>query len=113
MNLSQLPQVIDNFITATNKPDADAYLDCFAEDAIVLDENQKRYGKAAIKKWSDENQFAVNVRLEPKQIKQDSNEIIVTFKVDGDYDKSGLPDPLLLDFHFRIQDDKIIGLSIY
>ncbi|MDF2572336.1 MAG: hypothetical protein K0R55_3940 [Sporomusa sp.] len=113
MNLSQMPQVIDNFIIATNKPDPDAYLDCFAEDAIVLDEDQKRYGKAAIKKWSDENQFAVNVRLEPKQIKQDSNEIIITFKLDGDYDKSGLPDPLLLDFRFNIKDDKIIGLSIY
>ncbi|MBP2633212.1 MAG: hypothetical protein H6Q70_3840 [Firmicutes bacterium] len=113
MNLSQIPQVINNFITATNKPDADAYLDCFAEDAIVLDEGQKRCGKAAIKIWSDENQFAVNVRLEPKQIKQDSNEITITFKVAGDYDKSGLPDPLLLDFHFSIKDDKLIRLSIY
>ncbi|WP_019552668.1 nuclear transport factor 2 family protein [Propionispira raffinosivorans] len=113
MNLNEIPQVINSFITATNKPDADAYLDCFAEDAIVLDEGQKKYGKSAIKKWSDENQFALDVRLEPKQIKQDSNEIIITFKLDGNYNKNGLPDPLLLDFHFSIKDDKIIELSIY
>lgn len=27
---------------------------------------------------------------------------IVTAKVDGDFDKTGLPDPLLLDFHFTV-----------
>jgi uncharacterized protein (TIGR02246 family) len=112
MNITQMPQVVKDFITATNKPDADAYLDCFSEDAVVLDEGQKRYGKAAIKKWSNENQFAVNVRLEPQQVKQASNKIIITYKIDGDYDKNGIPDPLLLDFHFCIKDDKIVELSI-
>lgn len=50
MNITQMPQVVKDFITATNKPDADAYLDCFSEDAVVLDEGQKRYGKASHKK---------------------------------------------------------------
>jgi ketosteroid isomerase-like protein len=113
MNINQMPQVIKDFITATNKPDADAYLDCFSEDAIVLDEGQKRYGKNAIKKWSNENQFAVNVKLEPKRAKHASNEIIITCKIDGDFDKNGLSDPILLDFHFCIRDDKIVELSIY
>ncbi|PRX71314.1 hypothetical protein B0G52_109111 [Cohnella sp. SGD-V74] len=34
-------------------------------------------------------------------------------KLDGTYDKTGLPDPLLLDYYFRIVNDKISSLSIH
>jgi hypothetical protein len=112
MNLSKIPQVIRDLITATNKPDVDAYLNCFAEEATVFDEDQKWSGKAAIKQWSIEHQFNFNVRLEPQQAKEVSDEMVITCKLDGDYDKTGLPDPLLLDFHFVIKNDKIIELSI-
>jgi uncharacterized protein (TIGR02246 family) len=105
--MNQLPKVIDDYIRASNKPDPAAFVDCFADDAFVVDEGQERRGKAAIKKWSDENHFAAHVTLEPTQSKQIDNETIVTCKIDGTYDKTGLPDPLFLDFHFCIKDDKI------
>ncbi|MDF2541566.1 MAG: hypothetical protein K0S47_1284 [Herbinix sp.] len=89
MKLYDLPQIILDFITATNKPDPIAYVECFHEDAIVWDEGEKRQGKAAILEWSDKHQFAVNVRIKPKQYKMDMNKIIVTFQLDGDYDKTG------------------------
>jgi hypothetical protein len=37
---------------------------------------------------------------------------IVTLRVDGDFDKTGLPDPLLLDFHFTLDTNKIGALDI-
>ncbi|MFC6647772.1 hypothetical protein [Paenibacillus rhizoplanae] len=37
---------------------------------------------------------------------------MVVFKVDGDFDKTGLPDPLYLDFNFQIRNDKIKQLAI-
>lgn len=37
---------------------------------------------------------------------------MVTCKIDGDYDKTGLPDPLFLDFKFRLRGDKIVRLEI-
>lgn len=110
---NSIPQVITDYIAAANKPDPAAFLACFAEDAVVLDEAQERHGKAAIKKWSDEYHFGANVTLAPKEVRQEDDEIIVTCEIDGDYDKTDLPDPLLLDYHFRIQNDKIISLSIY
>lgn len=113
MNINQMSQVIKNFVTSTNNPDPMAYLNCFSEDAVVYDEGETMHGKDAIKKWSDEKQFAVNLRLEPREIEQDTDKITVTFKLDGNYDKAGLPDPLLLDFHFHIQNNKIVKLSIY
>lgn len=110
--LKQVPQVITDYITASNQPDPAGFVKCFAEDAVVLDEGQERKGKAAIKEWSDEYHFGANVTLEPKETKQDGDEFIVTCKIDGDYDKTGLPDPLLLDYHFKIENGKISRLSI-
>jgi uncharacterized protein (TIGR02246 family) len=112
MNKIQMPGVIVDLINASNKPDPAAYIDCFAEDAVVLDEGQERRGKAAIKKWSDEYHFGAHVTMEARVVRRDNDEIIVTCKLDGDYDRTGLPDPLLLDYHFRIKNDKIIGLTI-
>lgn len=69
MDINQLPQVITEFIAASNKPDPDAYVHCFADDALVVDEGQDRLGKPAIKKWSDEYHFCENVTLEPRTVK--------------------------------------------
>ncbi|WP_179090293.1 hypothetical protein MHI37_01710 [Paenibacillus sp. FSL H8-0548] len=51
--------------------------------------------------------------MEPKETKEDGEEIVVTCQLDGTYDKTGLPDPLLLNYHFGIVDDKIVSLSIF
>jgi hypothetical protein len=37
---------------------------------------------------------------------------IVTASVDGNYDKRGLPDPLVLAFYFTAQSDSITQLII-
>ncbi|MNB95097.1 SnoaL-like domain protein [compost metagenome] len=112
METSLLPKVIQHFIAAANKPDPDAYVNCFSEDAIVHDEGKEWAGKAAISKWSAGHHFSVHITLEPKQHKEHEGETIVAFKVDGDFDKTGLPDPLYLDFYFQIHDDKIKQLAI-
>lgn len=112
MDINKIPQVITDFIAASNKPDSDAFVNCFSDDATVIDEGQTRTGKRAIKNWSDIYHFAANVTLEPRAVKQSDNEITVICKLDGDYDKTGLPDPLLLDYHFSICAGKITRLSI-
>lgn len=112
MELNQLPQVIQEFIAASNQPDPQAYVDCFSEDAIVLDEGKEWVGKAAIKKWSNEHHFGAKVTIVPQKDRQQEGETIVVFKVDGDFDKTGLPDPLYLDFYFKIGNHKIRQLAI-
>lgn len=112
METNLLPQVIQDFIAAANKPDPEAYVDCFAEDALVLDEGKEWAGKPAITKWSAEHHFGANITLEPKQHEQHEEETIVVFKVDGGFDKTGLPDPLYLDFYFQIRGHKIKQLAI-
>lgn len=51
MEPSALPQVIQDFIAASNKPDPDAYINCFSEDALIFDEGKVWAGKSAIRKW--------------------------------------------------------------
>jgi len=36
----------------------------------------------------------------------------VRCKYDGDYDKTGLPDPLIMTNYFRVNGDKIVTLFI-
>lgn len=112
MEPSLLPQAIQDFIAAANQPDPEGYVDCFSEGALVFDEGKEWAGKAAIKKWSAEHHFSANITLELKQYNPHEEETVVVFKVDGDFDKTGLPDPLYLEFHFQIRKFKIKQLTI-
>lgn len=113
MEIDQIPTVIRKYIDASNMPDPVAFVNCFSEDAVVLDEGKKRIGQQEIKKWSDQYHFGANVTLEPRAVKENEDTVVVTFKLDGTYDKTGLPDPLLLEYHFSITNDQIVSLSIF
>lgn len=109
-NKFQLPKPVEVHFLAVNEDDPGAFLSTFAEDAVVIDAGKEYHGKAAIKEWSSLDYFGVHLRLEVTNVVQDAAEIVVTAKADGDYDKSGLPDLLYLDFHFTVKEDKIMRL---
>lgn len=107
-----LPQPVEQHFHATNTDDPKTFLSIFAEDAIVFDAGKEYHGKTAIKEWSDHDYFEVRLRLEITNVVQNAKEIVVTAKSDGNYDKTGLPDPLYFDFHFTVKEDKITCLRI-
>lgn len=109
-NKIQLPQPVEEHFHATNTDDPATFLSIFAEDAVVFDAGKEYHGKTAIKEWSDHDYFEVRLRLEVTNVVQNAKEIVVTAKSDGNYDKTGLPDPLYLDFHFTVDGDKITCL---
>lgn len=111
-NKYKLPQPIEAHFQATNTDEPVAFLSIFTENAVVFDAGKEYHGKAAIKEWSDSNYFGVRLRLEVTNSVQAAKEIVVTAKSDGNYDKTGLPDPLYLDFHFSLEGDKITRLRI-
>ncbi|MCH3965439.1 MAG: nuclear transport factor 2 family protein [Clostridium sp.] len=111
-NKFQLPKPIETHFQATNTGDSVTFLSTFAEDAVVIDEGREYRGKTAIKEWSDRDYFGDHLMLEVTNAVQDAEEIVVTAKSDGDYDKTGLPDPLYLDFHFTVKGDKVTRLRI-
>ena len=112
-NSFQLPKTIETHFHATNTDDPALLLSIFAEDAVVFDAGKEYHGKQAIKEWSDIDYFSVHLRLEVINAVQDAKEVVVTAKCDGDYNKAGLPDPLYLDFHFTIEEDKVTRLATF
>jgi ketosteroid isomerase-like protein len=111
-NQFQLPKPVEAHFQATNTDDPVTFLSTFAEDAVVIDAGKEYRGKTAIKAWSDQEYFGDHLRLEITNAVQDAGGLVVTAKSDGDYDKTGLPDPLYLDFYFTVKKDKVTRLRV-
>jgi hypothetical protein len=79
----------------------------FALNAVVKDVGRKIRGIAAIKEWANQEIFAVNVTLDVRRVAARDGQTIVTVKIDGTFDRTGVPDPLLMDHCFTIGADKI------
>lgn len=109
-NKFQLPKAVETHFQAVNADDPAVFLSIFEENAVVIDAGKKYHGKTDIKEWSHRDYFGVHLKLEVINAVQDAKEIVVTAKCDGEYNKTGLPDPLFLDFHFTMEGDKVLRL---
>ena len=107
----KLPKSIEAYINAVNAGDAQALKSSFADDAIVKDVGREFRGIAAIEEWADREIFAVNVTLQVMGMVERGGQTVVTVKVDGTFDRTGLPNPLLMDHSFTVVADKIAALS--
>jgi hypothetical protein len=112
MTNNELPQSIATFIEATNAHNTEGLLETFTRSAVITDEGQEYRGIAAIREWSDEKNIGAKVILDVVDLVNSDGKTIVTVKVDGDFDKTGLPDPFLMDFYFTIDTIKIAALNI-
>src|SRR4029079_9657373 len=81
------------------------------ENATVNDAGREFRGLAAIKKWSDREIMDAQVRFDVLDIAQSNDEVTVTTKVDGNFDRTGLPDPVIISHHITAAGDKIVGLT--
>src|SRR4030095_5028657 len=107
----KLPKPVETYLRAINAGDAAALQSSFADDAVVKDVGREFRGIAAIKEWAAQEIFAVNVSLDVIEARQRDAQIVVTVKIDGTFDRTGLPDPLLMDHCFTVADDKIATLA--
>jgi SnoaL-like protein len=108
----QIPQPIAAFIDATNAHNTDELLGTITHSAVITDEGQEYRGIAEIKEWSGEKYIGARVTLDVVDWVNNTGKTIVTVKVDGNFDKTGLPDPFLMDFHFTLDDTRIAALNI-
>jgi ketosteroid isomerase-like protein len=108
----RLPPVIAAYVKASNDADSNAFLGVFTDDALVNDIQREFRGRVAIRKWAEREIFGANVTMEVMRAVDHYGNVIVTAKLDGTYDKAGLPDPLILTFYFTVREDKITTLII-
>jgi ketosteroid isomerase-like protein len=110
--LPHLPAPVASYVSAANTFDLEALLDSFAEDAVVNDQLREYWGKKAIKGWAARDIIGDHVTMYVVAAVNHYGHAIVTSNVDGDYDKRGLPDPLVVTFYFSLHQGKIIQLII-
>lgn len=108
----ELSDAVEAYVRATNSFDLDALLATFAENAVVNDQLQEHWGREAIRKWAAHDIVGARVTMCVVNAVKNNGNVVVTAKVDGDYDKRGLPDPLVLTFYFSTVRGKIVQLVV-
>jgi hypothetical protein len=107
----QLSPIAAAYVRSINNHDAAAFNALFADDAMVNDVGREFRGPAAIKEWSDREIFAPLVTLEVIDASDRDGATVVTTKVDGNFDRTGLPDPVIIDHYMSAKGGKIVGLK--
>jgi hypothetical protein len=107
-----LPPLVAVYVKATNSFDLEELLAAFADDALVNDQLRDHWGKSAIREWAARDIIGEKLTMHVVKIVEHYGHCILTANVDGDYDKRGLPDPLVLNFYFSAHGDQIVQLII-
>jgi ketosteroid isomerase-like protein len=107
-----LPKVVAAHIAACNAHDVEAWMATFAPDAMVNDIRREFIGTDAIRGFADKEIFGDNVTMDVQRAWERYGDVTVHARVDGTYDKTGVPDPLILSFYFSLRGDQITQLII-
>ena len=84
----------------------------FADDAMVNDVRREFWGKDAIRGWVREEIVGDRVTVEPVDVVEHHGQTIVPGRYDGEYEKTNLPDELILTSYFTVEDGRIVTLII-
>ena len=107
-----LPPLVAAYVEATNSFDIERLMETFAEDALVNDQLRDYWGKPAIREWAERDIIGETLTMNVTEVINNYGNFIVTANVDGNYDKRGLLDPLVLASYFTAQSDLIVQLII-
>jgi hypothetical protein len=108
---TQLPPLAASYVQATNSHDPAAFRALFAADALVNDNGREFRGAQAIQEWSDREIFAADVTLEVIDAVEREGETVLTTIVEGTFDRTGLPDPVIIDQHLVESGGRIVALT--
>src|SRR5260370_12518309 len=105
-----LAAVLAEYSAAVNAFDEDAIEATFADDALVNDVHREFWGRDAIRRWAARELAGDRVTVEVTEVLDHHGDTIVRGRYDGDYDKTNLPDELILTSYFTVRDGKIVTL---
>ncbi|WP_328610417.1 nuclear transport factor 2 family protein [Amycolatopsis sp. NBC_00345] len=109
---TELTGVIAEHIAAVNAFDTDAIVATFAEDAYVNDNHREFTGRAAIRRWVEREMVGDKVTIDVREVAGHYGDTIVRGAYDGTYDKTNLPDEVILSNYFSVRDGKIVSLVV-
>jgi hypothetical protein len=109
---NQLPSVIQRHIDAINAFDTDAVVATFAADALVNDNHRDIRGTDAIRAWVAREIVGDRVTMDVVAVVDQPGVSAVRARYDGDFDRTGLPDEVILTNYFVVRDDRIAALFV-
>jgi hypothetical protein len=113
VSLDTMPAPVRDYFTAMNALDSAGMIAPFTSDGLVNDIQREFWGSEAIKRWADRESIGDKVVWTSfPDARAHHGDYIVSAAVDGEYDKAGLPDPLVLTYYFSLENDKITRLII-
>jgi ketosteroid isomerase-like protein len=107
-----LPPVVAEFIEAVNAFDTERIVDAFAADAYVNDNRREIWGTDSIRKFVSKEFVGDHVTMEVREVVDHYGDVIVRAKFDGTYDKTNLPEELVMSSYFAIRAGKITSLTV-
>jgi limonene-1,2-epoxide hydrolase len=112
ITLAEAPSVIAEHLRAVNALDVDAIMATFADDAYVNDNSREIRGPEAVRAFVAKEIVGDSVTIEPVEILDHHGDIIVRGRYDGTYDKTNLPEVLVMSNYFAVRDGRIVSLAI-
>ena len=109
---AELHGIVAEHVAAVNAQDEDAIVATFADDAFVNNAHREFWGADAIRRWVAKEIVGDNVTLEVTEVFDHYGDTIVRGRYDGDYDKTDLPDELILTNYFTERDGRIVSLIV-
>jgi ketosteroid isomerase-like protein len=110
--MTQLPEAVQAYTTAGNAFDLDGLVRCFADDALVNDNHREFWGRGAIRDWLARELVGDSVTADVVEVTEHHGDFVVRAEMDGTYDKTGLPDPLVLTHYVKLDGGQIVQLII-
>jgi hypothetical protein len=107
-NPMSLPRPIVTYLAAEKAKDPDKLALCFADDALVHDEDRDYRGLDAIRSWKREADAKYRFVMEPLDASVRENIVTLRARLTGAFPGS----PVELDFTFTLANDKITSLEI-
>jgi hypothetical protein len=111
-SLSTLSGVVAEHIAAVNAFDEEAIVTTFAADALVNDARREFWGTDAIRGWVSKEMVGDHVNIQVTEVIGHHGQMVVRGRYDGDYDKTNLPEELILTNYFTVSEGKIDSLIV-
>jgi hypothetical protein len=112
MNKTELTRIVAANIAATNAMDLEAAVATFSDDAYVNDARREFVGIDAVRAWLAKEMIGDHVTIDVREVLDHHGDTVVRGAYDGTFDKTNLPEEIVLSNYYSVRDGKIVSLVV-
>lgn len=105
-------QTVMNFVRAINGGTINAAINLLAADAQVNDQLRNFWGLDSISEWLTHEIIGERVNIKMINIRKHYDTVILAAELRGDFEVSGMSQPVIVDIYFTIQGSQIVRLQM-